>query len=405
MKIPFSLPVIDADVVNEMMDTLTNTGWLTTGPKTKALEAEIKKFTGAKETLCVNSWTSGAILIMRWFGIGPGDEVIIPSYTYSATALCVMNVGAIPVMVDVKDDFTIDPEKIKQAITARTKAIIPVDLGGWPCDYKRIYEIINSRSVLKQFCPATERQKKLNRILVMADAAHSLGAFYEGKETGVLTDISIFSFHSVKNVTTGEGGGICLNLPKPFDNAEDVVYLRALSLNGQNKSAFDKDQIGGWKYDIIDQGMKVNMPDLCAAVGLAQIRKYRSTLLPERKRIFDFYTAELSKYDWAVIPTYVSASGKTVSSYHLYLLRIKGINEEQRNHMIDVISKANVGVNVHYTPMPLLTLFKNRGYRMMDYPKTFELYQNEITLPVYNGLTEEQLKRVVAVVVKAYNTL
>ena len=403
MKIPFSLPVIDADVVNEMMDTLTNTGWLTTGPKTKALEAEIKKFTGAKETLCVNSWTSGAILIMRWFGIGPGDEVIIPSYTYSATALCVMNVGAIPVMVDVKDDFTIDPEKIKLAITARTKAIIPVDLGGWPCDYKRIYEIVNSRSIQKQFCPATERQKKLNRILVLADAAHSLGAFYEGKETGVLTDISIFSFHSVKNVTTGEGGGICLNLPKPFDNAEDVVYLRALSLNGQNKSAFDKDQIGGWKYDIIDQGMKVNMPDLCAAVGLAQIRKYRSTLLPERKRIFDFYTAALSQYDWAVIPTY--EKGKTVSSYHLYLLRIKGINEEQRNHMIDVISKANVGVNVHYTPMPLLTLFKNRGYRMMDYPKTFELYQNEITLPVYNGLTEEQLKRVVAVVVKAYNTL
>jgi len=403
MKIPFSLPVIDADVVNEMMDTLTNTGWLTTGPKTKALEAEIKKFTGAKETLCVNSWTSGAILIMRWFGIGPGDEVIIPSYTYSATALCVMNVGAIPVMVDVKDDFTIDPEKIKLAITARTKAIIPVDLGGWPCDYKRIYEIVNSRSVLKQFCPATERQKKLNRILVLADAAHSLGAYYEGKETGVLTDISIFSFHSVKNVTTGEGGGICLNLPKPFDNAEDVVYLRALSLNGQNKSAFDKDQIGGWKYDIIDQGMKVNMPDLCAAVGLAQIRKYRSTLLPERKRIFDFYTAALSVFDWAIIPTY--EMGKTVSSYHLYLLRIKGINEEQRNHMIDVISKANVGVNVHYTPMPLLTLFKNRGYRMADYPKTFELYQNEITLPVYNGLTEEQLKRVVAVVVKAYNSL
>ena len=405
MKIPFSLPVIDADVVNEMMDTLTNTGWLTTGPKTKALEAEIKKFTGAKETLCVNSWTSGAILIMRWFGIGPGDEVIIPSYTYSATALCVMNVGAIPVMVDVKDDFTIDPEKMKLAITARTKAIIPVDLGGWPCDYKRIYEIINSRSIQKQFCPATERQKKLNRILVLADAAHSLGAYYEGKETGVLTDISIFSFHSVKNVTTGEGGGICLNLPKPFDNSEDVVYLRALSLNGQNKSAFDKDQIGGWKYDIIDQGMKVNMPDLCAAVGLAQIRKYRSTLLPERKRIFDFYTSALSEYDWAVIPTYVSPSGATVSSYHLYLLRIKGITEDQRNHMIDVISKANVGVNVHYTPMPLLTLFKNRGYRMMDYPKTFELYQNEITLPVYNGLTEEQLKRVVAVVVKAYNTL
>jgi len=403
MKIPFSLPVIDADVVNEMMDTLTNTGWLTTGPKTKALEAEIKKFTGAKETLCVNSWTSGAILILRWFGVGPGDEVIIPSYTYSATALCVMNVGATPVMVDVKDDFTIDPEKIKKAINPRTKAIIPVDLGGWPCDYKSILEIVKSPAVLSQFTPVTKRQKKLNRILVLADAAHSLGAYYEGKETGVLADVSIFSFHSVKNVTTGEGGGICLNLPKPFNNSEDVIFLRALSLNGQNKSAFDKDQIGGWKYDIIDQGMKVNMPDLCASVGLAQIRKYRSVLLPERKRIFDFYTSFFSAYDWAIIPTY--EIGATVSSYHLYLLRIKGITEDQRDLMIDIISKDGVGVNVHYTPMPMLTLFKKRGYKMGDYPKTFELYQNEITLPVYNGLTEEQLKRVVKVVVKAYDSL
>jgi len=403
MKIPFSLPVIDEDVVNEMMDTLTNTGWLTTGPKTKALEAEIKKFTGAKETLCVNSWTSGAILILRWFGVGPGDEVIVPSYTYSATALCVMNVGATPIMVDVKDDFTIDPEKMKKAITPRTKAIIPVDLGGWPCDYKRIYEIVKSPAVVSQFNPVTKRQKKLNRILVLADAAHSLGAYYEGKETGVIADVSIFSFHSVKNVTTGEGGGICLNLPKPFNNSEDVIFLRALSLNGQNKSAFDKDQIGGWKYDIIDQGMKVNMPDLCASVGLAQIRKYRSVLLPERKRIFEYYTAYFSAFDWAIIPTY--ELGATVSSYHLYLLRFKGITEDQRDLMIDIISKDGVGVNVHYTPMPMLTLFKKRGYKMGDYPKTFELYQNEITLPVYNGLTEEMLKRIVKCVVKAYDSL
>jgi dTDP-4-amino-4,6-dideoxygalactose transaminase len=403
MKIPFSLPVIDADVINEMMDTLTNTGWLTTGPKTKALEAEIKQYTGAKETLCVNSWTSGAMLVLRWYGIGPGDEVIIPSYTYSATALCVMNMGATPVMVDVKDDFTIDPEKIKLAITSRTKAIIPVDLGGWPCDYKNIYEIVNSPSFLNQFNPTTDRQRKLNRILILADAAHSLGGLYDGEKAGTIGDISIFSFHSVKNITTGEGGGICLNLSKPFDNCEEVTYLRALSLNGQTKSAYDKDQIGGWKYDIIDQGMKVNMPDLCAVVGLAQIRKYDSILLPERKKIFDFYTSSLKKYDWAIIPTY--EIGTSVSSYHLYLLRIKGIKEEQRDRMIDIISKAGVGVNVHYTPMPLLTLFKCRGYKIEDYPKTFELYQNEITLPVYNGLTEEQLKRVVNVVVKAYNSL
>jgi dTDP-4-amino-4,6-dideoxygalactose transaminase len=403
MKIPFSLPVIDTDVINEMMDTLTNTGWLTTGPKTKALEEEIKRFTGAKEALCVNSWTSGAMLILRWFGVGPGDEVIIPAYTYSATALCVMNIGAIPIMVDVKDDFTIDPQKIREAITSKTKAIIPVDLGGWPCDYDGIYAVINEAEILKQFTPTTERQKKLNRILILADAAHSLGGVYDGKETGTIADISIFSFHSVKNVTTGEGGGICLNLPEPFDNSEELIFLRAFSLNGQNKSAYDKDQIGGWKYDIIDQGMKANLPDICAAVGLAQIRKYKSILLPERRKIFEFYSEALKQYNWAIIPTY--DSGNNFSSYHLYLLRIKGINEQQRDQMIDVISKAGVGVSVHYVPMPLLTLFKNRGYKMNDYPKTLELYQNEITLPVYNGLTEDQLKRVVQVVVKAYLSL
>src|ERR1035437_4768157 len=237
MKIPFSLPVIDEDVVNEMMDTLTNTGWLTTGPKTKALEAEIKKFTGAKETLCVNSWTSGAILILRWFGVGPGDEVIIPSYTYSATALCVMNIGATPIMMDVKDDFTIDPEKIKQAITSKTKAIIPVDLGGWPCDYNRINSLIKEPEVLNQFIPNTERQKKLGRIIVIADAAHSLGAIYDGEKVGTLTDISIFSFHSVKNITTGEGGAICLNLPDQFDNKQELNFFRSFSLNGQDRKS------------------------------------------------------------------------------------------------------------------------------------------------------------------------
>ena len=403
MKIPFSRPVIDADVIDEMMDTLTNSGWLTTGPKTKALEEAVKKFTGAKETLCVNSWTSGAMLILRWFGVGPGDEVIVPSYTYAATALCVMNVGATPVMVDVLDDFTMDPEKIAKAISAKTKAIIPVDVGGWICDYGRIARIINSPEVVSQFRPETEVQQKLNRILIIADAAHSLGGYHEGKKSGTLTDISIFSFHSVKNITTGEGGAICLNLPTPFDNGEELAFLKCFSLNGQNKSAFDKDQIGGWKYDIIAQGMKANMPDICAAVGLAQIRKYKRILLPDRKRIFDFYSNSLKQYPWANIPIY--EKGTSVSSYHLYLLRINGITEQQRDQMIDLISKDDVGVNVHYTPMPLFTLFKNKGYKMEDYPKTFELYQNEITLPIYNGLTEKQLKRVIEVVVKAYEAL
>ena len=403
MRIPFSLPVIDSDVINEMMDTLTNTGWLTSGPKVKALEIEINSFTKAHGTLCVNSWTSGAMLVLRWFGVGPGDEVIIPAYTYSATALCVMNIGAIPVMIDVMDDFTIDPIKIREAITSRTKAIIPVDIAGWPCDYDRIYSVVNDPSISNQFTPTTERQHKLNRILVLADAAHSLGGFYKNKEIGRIADISVFSFHSVKNITTGEGGAICLNLPTPFQNEEELSFLRSFSLNGQTKSAYEKNQLGGWKYDIIDQGMKANMPDLCAAVGLAQIRKYKSTLLPERKQIFEFYCEQFKQYDWAVLPTFQTES--TISSYHLFMLRLKGIDEVQRDQIIELISKSGIGVNVHYTPMAMLTLFKNRGYQMSDYPKTFDLYQNEITLPVYNGLSTDQLRRVIASVVNAYTII
>jgi dTDP-4-amino-4,6-dideoxygalactose transaminase len=401
MNIPFSLPVIDQDVINEMLDTLTNTGWLTSGPKVLALEQEIKKYTGTEAVVCVNSWTSGAMLMLRWFGVGPGDEVIIPAYTYSATALCVLNMGAIPVMVDVLDDFTINPVLMEQAITSKTKAVIPVDIGGWPCDYKAINTVINSAAVRNKFSPSSANQEKLGHILVMADAAHSIGATMDGLQSGNFTDLTVFSFHSVKNITTGEGGAICLNLPQPFNNADEYKFLKALSLNGQTKSAFEKNQPGAWKYDIIAQGLKVNMPDICATIGLAQIRKYEAVFLPERKRIFDFYTQALSKFDWAIIPAYEN-NGRE-SSYHLYLLRISGINEAQRDRMIMHIGEAGVGVNVHYVPMAMLTLFKDLGFKMEDYPGTFKLYQNQITLPVYNGLTIEQLQRVIDAVVDAYN--
>jgi len=397
MKIPFSLPVIDQDVVNEMMDTLTNTGWLTTGPKTRALEEEIRSFTDAEAVLCVNSWTSGAMLMLRWLRVGYGDEVIIPAYTYSATALCVMNMGATPVMVDVKNDFTIDPEKMGKAITSKTKAIIPVDMGGYPCDYDKICEIINSPEIKALYEATSENQTKLGRILVMTDAAHSLGATYIGAKS----DITIFSLHSVKNITTGEGGAIVLNLPKTFDIQKELIFLRALSLNGQNKSAFEKNQPGAWRYDIIDQGLKVNMPDLCASVGLAQMRKYKSKFLPERKQMFEYYVNELSKYDWAILPPY--RNEKAESSYHLFLLRIKGFNEAQRDEMIQYIGEQGVGVNVHYIPMAMLSLFKSKGYKIEDYPVTFKLYENEITLPIYNNLTAEQLEYVVKTVVAGYN--
>ncbi|MDR1022916.1 MAG: DegT/DnrJ/EryC1/StrS family aminotransferase [Prevotellaceae bacterium] len=400
MNIPFSLPLIDTDVINEMHDTLTNTGWLTSGPKVVALEKEVQKLTTAKAVVCVNSWVSGAMLMLRWFGVGSGDEVIVPSYTYCATALACLNIGAKPVMVDVLDDFTIDPSKVKAAITSKTKAVIPVDIAGWPCNYDRINEIVSEPAVKKLFTPCSPNQEKLGRILVLADAAHSIGAFYKAKPVGTLADITVFSLHSVKNVTTGEGGAICLNLPAPFSHDEEYKFLKALSINGQTKSAFEKNQAGGWRYDIIAQGLKVNMPDLCASVGLAQIRKYQSVLLPERRKIFQFYSEHLAKHDWAILPT--GETGERVSSFHLYLLRIKNISEKQRDQIIQKVSEKGVGVNVHYIPMPMLTLFKNLGYRMSDYPNTYQLYANEISLPVYNGLTEDKLKVVVETIAEAY---
>lgn len=403
MKIPFSAPVIDDEVVAEMLDTLTNTGWLTTGPKTRALEEEIKQFTGGEAVLCVNSWTSGAMLMLRWLGVRAGDEVVIPAYTYSATALCAMNMGAKIVMVDVKDDFTLDTTKLKSAITAHTKVILPVDIGGYPCDYDAIREVLNDSEVKALYQAESENQKRFGRIMLMADAAHSLGAFYKGKASGTIADVTVFSLHSVKNITTGEGGAIALNLPVPFENQKELTFLRALALNGQNKSAFEKNQPGAWRYDIIDQGLKVNMPDLCATVGLAQMRRYKSIFLPERKNIFEFYVREFSKHDWAVIPPY--HQDNTESSYHLFMLRVDGFDEKKRDAMIQQISEKGVGVNVHYIPMAMLTLFKDRGYKIEDYPNTYQLYCNEISLPIYNNLTPEQLRLIVDAVVEAYEAV
>lgn len=403
MKIPFCLPLIDQDVIDEMMDTLINTGWLTSGPKSLQLEKEIVKLTGAPAAICVNSWTSGAMLMLRWYDIGPGDEVIIPAYTYSATALCIMNIGATPVMVDVADDFDIAIQNIEAAITPRTKAIIPVDIGGWPCDYQAIFEVISTPRVQAKFQPATDNQRKLNRILILADAAHSIGATCDGKQSGTFADTTVFSFHSVKNVTTGEGGAVCLKLPSPFDNEEEYKFLKFLSLNGQTKSAFQKNQVGGWRYDIVAQGLKVNMPDVCAAIGLSQIKRYKAILLPERKTIFEYYNNAFRQLNWAILPPNDNAI-KT-SSYHLYLLRIKDISETERDQMIQSISERGVGVNVHYIPMAMLTLFKTKGYDIKNYPNTYNLFKGEISLPIYNGLNTQQLDYVIESVKDAYSIL
>lgn len=396
MKISFSPPYIDDDVINEVVDSLKS-GWITTGPKVKALESEIKKMSKAQEVLCVNSWTSGAIMMLKWLGVKSGDEVIVPAYTYSATALAVLHAGAIPVMVDSDIDFNISVDAVAKAITPKTKAIIPVDIAGFPCDYDALMKLVKAEDIVSIYTAESENQAKLGRIMVMNDAAHSLGAkFKTNIPTGSETDIAIFSLHAVKNVTTAEGGAICLNLPTPFNN--EVLYneLRQMSLNCQTKDAFTKTKAGGWRYDIVGLGMKINMADVNAAIGLSQIRKYNS-LLNKRKHIFNLYDEAFRQYDWAITPPSQSKGRET--SYHIYALRIKNTSEETRDAIIDEITKYEVAVNVHFIPMPMLTFFKELGYDINHYPVAYENYKSEISLPIYPQLSDQEVKYVIDSVV------
>jgi dTDP-4-amino-4,6-dideoxygalactose transaminase len=399
MNIPFSPPYIDQDVINEVVDSL-DSGWITSGPKVKLLEEEVSNITSVSKSVCVNSWTSGAILVLKWFGIKEGDEVIVPSYTYSATALAVLHCGAIPVMVDITEDFTIDVNAIEKAITSRTKIVMPVDIAGWPCDYNAINSIVNKDSIKAQFVAESEKQSLLGRILVVSDAAHSIGATYNGLPAGKLTDLTIFSFHAVKNITTAEGGAICLNLPDCFNNEEEYKLMKLYTLNGQNKDAFTKSLAGGWKYDILFAGLKVNMPDVCAAIGLAQIRKYDSLLLKERERVARSYHAFFSKYEHFELPPLEDENRK--SCFHLYALRINGCKEEQRDLIIKEITVKGVAVNVHFIPMPMLTVFRNLGYKIEDYPVAYDSYSREISLPIYPQLTNEQIDYICEAVLTSY---
>jgi len=397
--IPFSPPYIDQDVINEVIDTLKS-GWITSGPKVKALEQEICRLSNTPDVLCVNSATSGLMISLRWFGVGPGDEVIIPAYTYAATALAVFHLGAKPVLADVNDDFNINIDCVKKLINSSTKAIIPVDIAGWPCDYDELHRLVNDREIITMFAPRFEEQKKLGRILLLSDAAHSIGAYYKNKPTGSITDISVFSLHAVKNVTTAEGGAICISLPKSFSGKEVYTKMKLMSLNGQTKDAYSKSNAGGWRYDIVLQGYKMNMPDVCAAIGLAQIRKYKKYLLVERKRVASHYVKRFSEFEWAILPPFQNIDKE--SSYHLFALRIKGFSETQRDSLIEEISKNGVSVNVHFIPLPLLKFFKNEGYKIENYPQAYACYCCEISLPIYPQLDSEKVDFIVEVVIKCY---
>lgn len=398
LPIPFSPPYIDEDVISEVTDTLRS-GWITTGPKVKELETLMAAYTGLEHALAVNSATSAMMLCLHWYGVSKGDEVIIPAYTYCATALAVMHLGATPVMVDVQEDFTISPVKIRAAITPKTKAIIAVDIAGWPCDYAAINELIAEEFSVKKFVPANEVQRTLGRIFLLADAAHAMGATYKNKPVGQWADMTVFSLHAVKNITSAEGGVICLNLPKPFDNAALYNLLRLWSLNGQTKDAFSKSTAGGWRYDIVYPGFKINLPDVLAAIAIAQLKKYEPFLLKERSRVFDFYTNFFRENALFILPPFYAKEKK--SSCHLFPLRVNNFNEEMRAKAIEKIAAKNISVNVHFVPLPMLTIFKNAGFAITDFPVAYHLFENEISLPVYPQLSETQCRRVCQAVLTA----
>lgn len=399
--IPFSPPRIDQKIIDEVVAALKS-GWITTGPRTKLLENNLASYCNCKSVLCLNSATAGLEIMLRWFGVGEGDEVILPAYTYSATANVIIHCGAKPVFVDVNPhDFNISVKAIEKAINGKTKIIMPVDFGGYPCDYDEINALVINDAIKKQFTPNSEIQKQLGRILILSDAAHSIGALYKGKKTGSLTDVSVFSFHAVKNLTTAEGGAIALNLPDPFNNAEIYKYLCIKTLHGQNKDALAKMQKGNWKYDIIEAGYKCNMTDIVAAIGLVELERYEADTLIVRKKIVDLYNEKFGKIVWAELPEVYSET-KT-SSFHLYPLRIKNITSEQRDAILQEIFNMDVSVNVHFIPVPMMSFYKGLGYKIENYPVALDNFSREISLPVYYDLTDADVETVVGVVLSAYN--
>lgn len=401
MKIPFSPPYIDEDIKREVLSTLES-GWITSGPKVLELERLVGEQVGVSNVACCNSATSGLMLLLHWYGVTKGDEVIIPAYTYAATALVVIHLGAKPVMVDCNQDFNINLDEVSRKITSKTKAIIPVDIAGWPCDYEQLNAIVNSPEIKSRFTPTSDVQKLLGRILILSDAAHSLGAIYNGLPVGRWADFTVFSFHAVKNVTTAEGGAMVINLPQPFNNSDVYRTLKLWSLNGQTKDALAKTNGAGWKYDIVYPGFKMNMPDICAAIGVAQIKKYKDQILPARKNVFDQYVSRLREYNWVQLPPIDSAN--QVSSYHLFALRINGITESLRDQIIESITAKGISVNVHFQPLPLLTAFKKMGYSIVDYPMAFDNYSREISLPIYPGL-DSKADYIIDAVVKSYHEI
>ncbi len=388
-NIKFSPPDITDMEIEEVIDTLKS-GWITTGPKTKLFEKQIAEYCKTQKAVCLNSNTAGLELILRILGIGAGDEVIVPAYTYTASASVVNHVGAKIVFVDCKkDSYEMDYDLIEEKITERTKAIIAVDIAGIIADYDRIFEIIKNNK--NKFKPSNEIQSKLGRIAVIADAAHSFGAKDKNRMSGNIADFASFSFHAVKNLTTAEGGAVTW---KSIDGIDDEwLYNEFMlwSLHGQNKDALNKNKAGQWEYDIKIPGYKCNMTDIMAAIGLTQLKRY-DMLLARRKEIINKYNHAFKDLNVQVLEHY---NENRQSSGHLYLMRLIGKNEEERNNLINKLAEQGITTNVHYKPLPMMTAYKNLGYDIKDYPNAYDMYKNEITLPLHTLLTDEEVEYVI----------
>ena len=390
MKISFSPPDISELEIQEVAEALRS-GWITTGPRTKQLEKNIAQYVGTEMAVCLNSQTACAEMALRVLGVGPGDEVITSAYTYTASASVIDHVGAKIVLVDTQKDSTeLDYAALAAAITPRTKAIIPVDLGGVPCDYDKLFAIVEEKKHL--FTPNGEIQKALGRVAIMADTAHSFGASRDGKMTGSIADFSSFSFHAVKNFTTAEGGALTWRNIPGVSNEAIYKQLQLLSLHGQSKDALAKTQLGAWEYDVVGTWYKCNMTDVVAAIGLKQFERYPA-LLARRKEIIGKYDAALKPLGVQTLPHYTDS---WQSSGHLYITRVPGVTDEQRREIIIKMAERGVACNVHYKPLPMHTAYKKLGFDIKDYPNAYAFYANEITLPLHTCLTDEQVDYVLA---------
>ena len=389
MLIPFSPPDITEAEIAEVVDTLKS-GWITTGPKTKQFEKEIASFCHTERAVCLNSATACLEGVLHFLGIGAGDEVITSAYTYTASASIVCHVGAKLVLVDTAPgSCEMDYEQLAEKITEKTKAIIPVDLAGVVCDYEKIYEIVNAKKAM--FRPANKVQEAMGRIVVIADASHAFGAMRKGKMCGEIADFTAFSFHAVKNLTTAEGGAVTWREIPNYSSEEIYRFFMLYSLHGQTKDALSKTKVGQWEYDILLPGYKCNMTDIMAAIGLAQLRRYPS-MLERRKHIVSMYNKALENMPVRVLNHY---DDDHQSSGHLYLVYMLGKSAEERNHIIERMAEKDIATNVHYKPLPLLTAYKNLGFKIEDYPNAYDLYKCEITLPLHTKLTDEQAERVI----------